>query len=497
MDRSHWSYHNNEHYYDNDHYYSQAYQEGGQHTFQPETGQTSTGTTASGASGSHSSGSYPASDQPYLDLNTPVQIPSWSWLDGETSQSTTLEDVSQHHALSESFNPQPVVAARQRRSPAQLKAQFLADLDNYAQGVKLTKCSSSLRFWDYINDNGNLVRGGISLYEEFSDAEKAQLDQAIIARQGAKLIQSADKESVTERFLEGLDNYAQGVLLKDCSATLDFGCYATDEGELHQKGRNLRAILPPAAQDRVNQALLRRRQTKLEQAMVNAPAGERFLAGLEKYARGAPLTECSATLEFKGYVSDLGYLHAKGRYLRATLLPEDQERVDRALTDRRRIAAERLSGDVPHFQAALLSYGNGLDLQTCGKQSGLKRKIDRYQKIERYFTQEGGLAPKGELLIENLQPDQQNEVWRAIKNRRRCLDPSAQVPEVPASMPEQGGMDPTAMVDPMQTEAMWATVWQLTGQVVPGPSESAEPLIHHYDNNVAGADFQHQYDLYA
>ncbi|MEJ2045951.1 MAG: hypothetical protein P8X74_18980 [Reinekea sp.] len=31
-------------------------------------------------------------------------------------------------------------------------------------------------------------------------------------------------------------------------------------------------------------------------------------------------------------------------------------------------------------------------------------------------------------------------------------------------MPEMGGMDPTAMVDPIQTDAMWALVWQFTGR---------------------------------
>ncbi|MEJ2046401.1 MAG: hypothetical protein P8X74_13495 [Reinekea sp.] len=49
------------------------------------------------------------------------------------------------------------------------------------------------------------------------------------------------------------------------------------------------------------------------------------------------------------------------------------------------------------------------------------------------------------------------------------------------------------MTDPMQTEAMRATAWQLTGQAVPGPSASAEPPIAYYDRKAVGVDFQHQY----
>jgi hypothetical protein len=631
MDRFNWTSYNP--YYSHDPY-SQAPQEGGQHTFQPETGQTSAGVSVSGAWASYpalgqpyqnpnlqaqippspdwefflpplqpiampeltlpqleagqmsgevvangASGSYPALGQSYLNPNLLAQIPSWPRSDWGTSQPTTLADISQNDVLVESSNPQPIVEKKRRKSSVQIKARFLAGLDNYAQGVKLKYCSSSLRFWDYISDNGNMVRRGIPLYDELTLAEKKQLTLAITARKEAKGAKDsakkrflaglnnyaqglplkycsaiipfksyvsadgrlhdwgkdlyaslspeeqqqvnqalrsrnkfyrenlADNDRVREGFLAGLDKYAQGLPLKDCSATLDFARYASAEGNLSQRGQYLFDSLPKQDQARVYQALLSRCEKSSTGLMANASVEERFLAGLDKYAQGLLLKDCSASFDFACYASDDGHLHLRGRKLRATLSPEDQRRVDQALIDRRRIASELLSGDVDQFVTALGPYGNGLALSQCETSSSLTKKVFKY------LTEEGGLTPRGELLIENLQPDQQIGVWYAIEKRRQILNSSTyvpgspwQLPEMPSSMPEQGGMNPTAMIDPiqtetmynpMQTETMWATAWQLTGQAVPGiwgiPSESAEPSIPHYSSEAVGANFLHQY----
>ncbi|MEJ2044379.1 MAG: hypothetical protein P8X89_13995 [Reinekea sp.] len=760
MDRAYWN---------TNHYYSQIYQEYGQRASQPEAGQTSAGLPASGASGSHpapgqpqpylnpnlqaqipsspglgweylqcpsqpqagqtfaelltsgASWSYPSpgQPQPYLNPNLQVQIPpspDWEYL--LSPQSIAVEDPIHNEVLSEPANPQPPVEAWRRRHP--VKERFLAGLEAFGRGAPLADCSSSLLFRNYIKSNGEMVGKGIPLYKQLTPEEKTRLDQAIIARQGAKLIRLADENTVAERFLAGLEafergaplkdcsssllfrnyiksngelvsrgislykqltpvekmrldqaiiarqeakrkrltddetvekrfpagldrdtqgaklkecsasqsfksyasdnsrlnepgealhvgplhvglspeeqargdqallsrkrnyrersmtaerflaglkNYAQGVKLKECSATLKFTSYVSDDGRLHEMGREVRAGLPPEDQERVDQALLSRSDIYWARMMVNTTVEERFLEGLAKYAQGGKLKECSATLPFKSYVSDEGHLQKSGRNLRATLSPADQARVDQALrsrneiyrerlsltikrflasldnyergvllskcakdirlcryvtndghlqaeqgqplynklsrddkarvdqalTARRRMASQSLVGDVGKFMATLEPYGNGQALLKCGKQSGLNGKVTTY------LTPEGGLTSKGKLLIEKLQPGQRNEVFNAIakrQKRQQCPELNPQVPEspwqrseMPSPMPETGGMDPTAMADPMQTEAMWASVWQLTGQAAPGPSDP----IPYYDSEAVEADFQRQY----
>ncbi|MEJ2066112.1 MAG: hypothetical protein P8X74_23010, partial [Reinekea sp.] len=395
---------------------------------------------------------------------------------------------------------QEAIIARQNvrpEVPSPAKERFLAGLEAFAQGVALADCSSTLRFSEYIKNDGSLVRKGIPLYNnQLTDAEKTLLREAVIARQNVR-----PEVIVDDHFLAGLDNYVQGAKLKDCSATISFGNYVSDNGYLHRQGRALLDRLTQADQERVNDALLSRRQFYLNRAMKTPTVEERFLAGLDSYAQGVLLSDCSRTVQFGSYVTDKGRLFERGEALYKNLLPEDQNRVSQALAARRRWAAERISGDLPHFLAALEPYSYGMDLKECGKQAGLTMEVERYQKVGKYLTPEGGLTPDGELLIENLSPDQQNDVWDKVRQRRQHMDPSAQLPEIPASMPEMEGMDSTAMVDPMQTEAMWATVWQLTGQAMPRtwgiPSESVEPLIPSYNNEAFGADFQHYYGPYA
>ncbi|MEJ2044388.1 MAG: hypothetical protein P8X89_14040 [Reinekea sp.] len=432
------------------------------------------------------------------------------------------------------------ITARQGAIPERMvdedivKEHFLAGLDHYAQGVPLKGCSANVKFKTYVTDTGRLTKAGVDLCSSLPSEDWDRVNQALCSRR------QLASGPVAIRFLAGLDNYARGVNLVDCSAILIFKAYVTDDGRLSKRGQKLRTDLSPEDRARLDQALFCRREIYSRRVMGKDPVAERFLAGLDNYARGVCLSQCSTDIIFYHYVTDDGRLRPeRGQRLYNKLGPDDKVRVNQALTARRRIASERLSGDLDQFMATLEAYGDGLNLLDCETQSGFMGTVTTY------LTSEGGLTYKGELLIENLQPDQQIDVWYAIEKRRQFLDPSAQIPEsiwqlpeMSSSMPELGGMDPTLMVDPIRTEAMydpmqteaaydpmqtgamydpmqteaaydpmqtgtmvdpiwtetmWATAWQLTGQAVPGPSESAEPPTPYYDSGAVGADFQHQY----
>ncbi|MEJ2046303.1 MAG: hypothetical protein P8X89_23850, partial [Reinekea sp.] len=407
---------------------------------------------------------------------------------------------------------QAIIARQAAQLKTAVKKRFLDGLDNYAQGVRLVDCSTTIKYRRYVTDDGQLHDVGKALYNSLSAADQARVYDALISRSESYLRRPKDKAPVEERFLASLDNYARGLKMSKCAKDIPIRNYVTSDGYLHKEGRELLARLSQGDQMRVNQALLSRRgfcsNRAKDKAPVKAPVKARFLAGLDNYMRGVPVTDCSATLFFRDYFTDDGKLGKRGQELFARLSAEDQNRVNQALITRRRMVAEQISGDLRPFLAALEPYSNGLDLQTCTEQSGLKKKA------ERYLTPEGGLTAKGELLIENLPPDERIDVWCKVEERRQFLDPSAQVPvspwqlpEIPESVPEMGEMDPTSMVDPMQTEtmytymqteAMMAAAWQLTGQAMPGiwgiPSEPAEPSIPYYGPDVVGRDFQHRYD---
>ncbi|MEJ2065592.1 MAG: hypothetical protein P8X74_20330 [Reinekea sp.] len=557
--------------YDHFHYYNQTYQEGGQPTFQPETGQTSGGVAASGTSWNYPGQSYqdfnvqaqipyspgpdwesalrtpqpmamedlihgqihqqdgqyssyetgqtsaggPASEpwrsqptpgqlQPYQDSNFPAQIPpslgsDWEYVQ-QSPQPNALEGIVENELPLAPSNPQPAAAPR----PA--KERFLAGLEAFAQGVDLRGCSSTIKFSNYIRTDGTLISKGHSLYAQLTKEEREWLDQAIAARQKSRI-----DPVFRENFMAGLENYAQGARLIDCSETIVFRRYVSDDGRLHKDGKKLLSRLSPEDQEQFNQALLSRSDFYLKRTIENVPVDERFLTSLDNYARGLKLSECGGGPHFRNYVTYDGKLQKDGRGLYSKMTPQEQDRVDQALATRRRMAAARISGDLLHFLNVLEPYSRGLELHLCRLMSGLQIKA------EKYLTPEGGLTAKGELLIENLPLNKQLEVKDKVEQRRQLLNPGAQVPEpswqlpeIPASMPEMAGMDPTAMfdpiqteamVDPMQTEAMWASVWQMTGQAMPGtwgiPSESAEPPIPSYNNEAFGADFQHYYGPYA
>jgi hypothetical protein len=383
--------------------------------------------------------------------------------------------------------------------------RFLAGLDKYEQGFQLKDCSATLGYRFYVSDSGDLIKDGVNLYAGLLPKDRDRVDQALASRKREYIARSAPT-----KFLAGLDNYAQGLPLANCSATLSFRSYIADDGHLHKAGQELYDRLLPVDQDRVKRAIVSRCQIVYDRLADKDTVAERFLAGLDKYAQGLRLVDCSETLQFGNYVTSDGYLNKAGKNLRATLSQEDQRRLDQALTDRGRIFTQNAASDVDTFMAALKPYANGLTLKTCGNLSGLMGKANAY------LTPEGGLTSKGERLIENLQPDQCNEVWDAIAKRQRHMElnpqvpePQLQWPEMLSPMTEMGGMNPTAMADPirteamqtetmqtetmqtetMQTEAMWATIWQLTGQAVPGPSASAEPPTSYYGRDADEADF--------
>jgi hypothetical protein len=434
------------------------------------------------------------------DCSSSIRFSNYIKDDGSLTNTRGINLYSQFTDAEKELLNQAIIdrqAARLPTNKAPVEERFLAGLDNYARGVPLVNCSATLSFKLYATDSGYLHPDGKEVRSRLSSRDQQRVDDALLSRRLFHLKRTMENDSVDDRFLAGLDNYAQGVPLANCSTTIQFGHYISDDGTLHHEGLVLYKRLLPVDQERVNDALLSRRQCLLNRAMETPSVEERFLAGLDNYERGVPLINCSATLKFNIYVTSDGTMHPAARVFYSNLSPQDRNRVDQALATRRRMAAERISADLPNFMDALEPYSNGLDLNKCGKQSSLQRREGRYRAVERYLTPEGGLTAKGELLIENLPLKEQLEVKVKVEQRRQLINPGAQVPEIPASMPEIGGMDPTP---PMQTEAMMTAAWQYTGQAMPGtwgiPSESAGSSIPSYGRDVVGTNFQHRYDSY-
>ncbi|MEJ2065614.1 MAG: hypothetical protein P8X74_20440 [Reinekea sp.] len=502
MDRTNWIPCNSDYYS-----YNQTHQEGAQHASQPEAGQTSFGVPASGASWSHPAylnpntpvqiPSSPGADLEYflqtfqptildeitqpeagqtsagvptsgmswshpahLNPNMPALIPSSPGQDLEyflrTFQPTILDEITQSEAGQTSAEVpaigasgshpahlNPNMPARIPSSPT--KEAFLAGLKAFGQGAPMINCSSSIRFSDYIKSNGEITKFGISLHKLLTEEEKTLLKEAIIDRQDAKLIRLADKDTVAERLLEGLDKYARGVPLRECSATLSFRTYVTDSGGLHKSGKKLLSSLSQEDRMLVNQALASRNAFyRNKWPTPNDPAAERFLAGLDKYEQGAKLVDCSATISFGFYVTDDGRLRQCGERLRANMSEKDQARVNQALAARKEGVAQRASEEMDQFMTAIEPYANGRPLRECGNQSGLKRKLVTY------LSPEGGLRPKGQQLFEKMQPSQRDEVLDAIAKRQRhpkSTKSSQQRPEMPSSMPEMPGINQAAMAN--------------------------------------------------
>jgi hypothetical protein len=444
-------------------------------------------------------------------INPGAQVPESPWQLPEILASmpemggmdpTAMVDPIQT-APPEPSNPQPAVKKRKRMRPAEIREHFLAGFIKYAQGYELKECSAAIRFSDYVTSNGCLREAGETHYKALEQSDKNLVDRALEERQKVLAGRSVVNFRAVEGLLGGLEAYASGAPLKECSAIIKFSSYVSTKGYLHEQGESLYKSLTEQDKGRVDKALRLRREFFFEQMTTKDTTMDSFLKGLDAYASGVPLKQCSTAIRYSDFVTTDGHLIKDGQAIYKKLAGGAGEvLVNRALAARRRIAAKHISGDIHHFMGALEPYGNGLELQTCAEQSGLKKKA------ERYLTPEGGLTAKGELLIENLPLDKQLDVKVKVEQRRQLINPGAQVPEspwqlpeIPVSMPEMGGMDPTAMVDPIQTEAMMVAAWQYSGQAMPGiwgiPLESAEPPIPSYDREAFGADFQHHYGPYA
>ncbi|MEJ2044980.1 MAG: hypothetical protein P8X74_22455 [Reinekea sp.] len=122
------------------------------------------------------------------------------------------------------------------------------------------------------------------------------------------------------------------------------------------------------------------------------------------------------------------------------------------------------------FLAGLDAYGRGVSLEHCSISI----------PFERYIDDDGSMLGRGVSLYQSLTETERTQLDRAIVARRG----------------DKFIKDSLAMYGPMQTEAMWAMTWQLTGQAGPGPSASAEPAIPYYGREDVGDDFQHQYGPY-
>jgi hypothetical protein len=440
--------------------YSQIHQGDGQHVSHPDTEQTSHGRLASGASGSHSA--------PYLNPNTPGMELEYLL---RTPQPTTLDEITQPEAgqmsagsgtlgqaywnpytpalippspgadleyllrtlqpstLDEFIQPssQPVAMANiiQNNAPAEpsnphpdaprgeptVKERFMAGLEAFGRGVPVKKCSPTIYFADYINTNGHMVKYGISLYNKLTEAEKTLLKEAVIARKAGKMDQLAGKETTRERFLAGLDNYARGDRLVNCSATIGFRRYVTDDGHLHKAGEDLCASLSAEDQERVNWALTARSRW----AAANEPVEKRFLAGLDLYAQGVPLADCSATLIYRNYVSDNGHLQPHGQIVFDSLSTEDQERVNQALISRFNFYYAQLATNdtvQERFLAVLDDYAEGVPLAKCSRDIHLSL----------YITDDGHLRPnKGRPLYNKLSPADKTLVDQALAAREQIF----------------------------------------------------------------------------
>ncbi|MEJ2044618.1 MAG: hypothetical protein P8X74_15580 [Reinekea sp.] len=478
MDRSNWPpYHNMDCY--------SLYQEYGQHASQPEAGYRFQGIPASMASGS-----VPALEQPDLNPSTLEPIPFSPGMDWEyllrTPQPTTLEEIIQNNTPPVSPTPQPA-APRRRLS---IRERFMAGIDKYAQGVPLKDCSETIPFRNYVSDSGQLHKRGREVYAGLSSDNQDRVNQALLSRQKNCGERSVSKGTVEGRFLAGLDKYAQGVPLKECSETLQFANYVADNGSLHQMGQALYDSMSPEDQARVNRALISRSSLHCSWLADNDTIQERFLAVLDDYARGLSIAKCSKYIHLNQYVTDDGHVQTKkGQSLYNRLSKDDKTRVDQALAKRAKIFTRCAAKDVDKFMATLEPYANGLPLSKCGNQSGLKRKANDY------FTPEGGLTRKGNRLIENLQPDQLTKVWDAINKRPQSMELNPQVPESPwrwpemlSPMPEIDAVNQAPMADLMQGENMSSAIWQLTGQAMQGRFESAEPHMDFFGSDAVGAD---------
>ncbi|MEJ2042823.1 MAG: hypothetical protein P8X74_08735 [Reinekea sp.] len=192
------------------------------------------------------------------------------------------------------------------------------------------------------NNNYGLYNYNIDHYYSQASQENAQYASQPEAGQTSGVSASASmaNERVKVQFLAGLERYAQGVPLNECSTTLEFGCLVTNSGRLTREGHALyRSNLSRDEQQRVDLALHSRR---INQFTSSARVEEGFLASLENYVRGVSAMDCSRDIPINRYITDDGHLQpGPGESLYNSLSSDDRERVDQALTVRREVIGNR------------------------------------------------------------------------------------------------------------------------------------------------------------
>ncbi|MEJ2042827.1 MAG: hypothetical protein P8X89_06095, partial [Reinekea sp.] len=195
---------------------------------------------------------------------------------------------------------------------------------------------------------------------------------------------------VREQLLLGFGNYEQGFPLEDCSTTLDFKDYLTNDGKLTGEGRTLYDnYLLPEERARFNLAMSTRRHYMPSEAKLT-----RIMQGLEMYAgSGLSLEQCSrhTSSGLGTYITEDGSLQpGRGEFLYNSLRPEDRQRVDQAL---HYIGVSQLYTDQDPFLESLDNYAKGVPIMECSGDI----------PISRYVTDDGHLQPgRGESLYDIL-----------------------------------------------------------------------------------------------
>ena len=181
---------------------------------------------------------------------------------------------------------------------------------------------------------------------------------------------------------------------------------------------------------RKSNASARAKAPKRRAVRASSELQQKFLAGLEPYAAGKRMKECtheSGLTDFHRYFLDAGGLQKRGQALYAKLPPEQQAKMDQAI-ERRKIAvmakAMETASPLEKFLAGLEPYAAGKMLKDCESESGLGN-------FHSYFLDAGGLKEKSQMLYAKLPPEQQAKVDQAIEARKMALVAKAMDTESP------------------------------------------------------------------
>ncbi|MEJ2042825.1 MAG: hypothetical protein P8X89_06085 [Reinekea sp.] len=245
---------------------------------------------------------------------------------------------SQAHQENAQYASQPGVGQTSGASAANMRVgeQFLAGLNKYAQDAPLKDCSATLDFEVYVTDDGKLTGEGQALCNNLPPGEQWQVNRALQLRGDMYYM---PQEVKVGRFLAGLELCERGGLMLEQSsqeASINLNRYITDDGNL-QPGQGEALYNSLSMEDQITVDLALRFIGERQLHMDRIP----FMASLENYARGAPITACSGDVPFSRYVTDDGYLEDRGESLYDILSDNEADRLDAALLARRKVSANR------------------------------------------------------------------------------------------------------------------------------------------------------------